>query len=253
MPVASNHIAKLSKAPLQEVIFEAFWELDIHPQTQQSYDPGFELAQGVFAELVRERFQFHKRVAPPIVPLHLLNHRPVHQFWTAEGQWPVLQLGPGLFTANDTEKTYIWETDFRPVIEYGLAAVVKSYRESPRFNKVSLRYIDAIELEGEFRDNFIKFVETNLQIRVLRNFDFEGTISNQSISQVYSLEDDSKLHLVISDGQRNNKPAVVWQTAVVKEKQVSVEQIKAWISQAHSTTSNLFKRMLLKEFYDSLK
>jgi len=44
MPGTNGHIAKLSKAPLQEVIFEAFWELDIHPQTKQSYDPGFELA-----------------------------------------------------------------------------------------------------------------------------------------------------------------------------------------------------------------
>ncbi|MER3525226.1 MAG: hypothetical protein C4326_14570 [Ignavibacteria bacterium] len=80
MPGTNGHIAKLSKAPLQEVIFEAFWELDIHPQTKQSYDPGFELAQEVFAQLVQERFPFYQRVQPEILPPFLLNHRPVHRF-----------------------------------------------------------------------------------------------------------------------------------------------------------------------------
>jgi uncharacterized protein (TIGR04255 family) len=253
MPSSPNRDAKLTKAPLQEVIFEAFWELDIDPQTKENFDPGFDLAQGVFAELVREKFPLYKRIPPPIVPPALLNRRPVHQFRKAEDQWPVLQLGPGLFTANDTEKTYIWETEFRPIIEFGLDTVIRSYREPLRFEKVGLRYIDAAELEGEFKGDFIKFIETNLQIRILRGFDLGGTIRNQSLSQVYLLEDGSTLHLTIADGRRNNKPAVVWQTAIVKEKQMAVEEIKNWISQAHSTISGLFKHMLRKEYYDSLK
>ncbi|MBI4640175.1 MAG: TIGR04255 family protein [Candidatus Tectomicrobia bacterium] len=172
----TNHIPKLTKAPLQEVIFEAFWELDIHPQSRESDDPGFELAQGVFAEIVRQEFPFYKRVAPPLVPVHFLLHRPVHQFWRGHAQWPVLQLGPGLLSANDTEETYVWESGFRPVIEYALDTVLKSYiKEAPRFNKVSLRYIDAVELEGEFQINFVKFIETNLQIRVARDFEIGST------------------------------------------------------------------------------
>ncbi|MER3525227.1 MAG: hypothetical protein C4326_14575 [Ignavibacteria bacterium] len=79
----------------------------------------------------------------------------------------MLQLGPGIFTANDTERTYEWENEFRPAIEYGLDAVVRSYRALERFNKVSLRYIDAVELEGEYKHDFVKFIETNLQIRVV--------------------------------------------------------------------------------------
>lgn len=252
MPPNSNHVAKLTKAPLQEVIFELFWELDIDPQMRQSHDPGFELAQGVFAELVKERFPFYKRVAPPI-PVYLLNHRPIHQFWRGENEWPVVQLGPGLLATNDTEKTYVWDTEFLPVVEYALDAVLKSYKESPRFQKVSLRYIDAVELRDEFENDFVTFVETNLQVRVVRNFEVGGTISDLNLNQVFSLNDGSKLQLVISNGQRDNKPAVVWQTAVVREKHISVDEIMMWISDAHSVTSSLFKRMLREDFYDSLK
>lgn len=253
MSPTSSHIEKLTKAPLQEVIFEAFWELDIDSQTRESYDPGFELAQGVFTEAAKEKFPIYKRVAPSMLPVRFLLHKPIHQFWRGEGEWPVIQLGPGILAANDTEKTYVWENGFRPVIEDAIANLIESYIEAPRFNKVSLRYIDAVELEGKYRVNFAKFIETNLQVRVVRNFEVEGDMSEMNLSQVYALPDGSQLHIVISNGQRNNRPAVVWQTAVVRASRFSVDEIKAWVSHSHLLTSDLFKRMCQKEFYDSLR
>jgi len=253
MSSKSNHIEKLSKAPLQEVIFEAFWELDINSDTKQLYDPGYEFAQGIFASMVREQFPVNKRLIPATLPLFMANHRPVHQFWTDEEKWPVLQLGPGLLTVNDTEKTYIWETEFKPVIEFGLETVLKSYQEMPRFEKATLRYIDAVELESENEDNFIKFIEKNLQIQIIKKFEISGAIQKQSINQVYKLENGSSLHLTVSDGKRNNKPAVVWQTAIMIEKYLTDQEIKKWVQEAHSVISDLFKRMLRKEYYDSLK
>ena len=253
MSAGSDHVAKLSKAPLQEVIFEAFWELSVNPQTKQPHDPGFELAQGVFAENVSERFPYHKRMPHLIVPPFLMNPQPVHQFWHGEGEWPVLQLGPGLFAANETEKNYVWDSEFLPVIRYGLEAVVRSYKTPPPFNRVSLRYIDAVELEGEFKDDFIMFIETNLQIRVDRGFEMDGTISNQMVNQTHKLEDGSVLNLMVSDGQRNAKPAVVWQTVVMKEGRFSVDDIREWVPNAHSVCSGLFRKMLRKGYYDSLK
>lgn len=253
MLVNSERIVKLSKAPLQEVIFEARWELDIDSQTKQSYDPGFEFAIGVFEEKVREQYPIHKRLLPLGFPTLFPQPQPVHQFWSGEGQWPVLQLGPGIFTANETEKNYVWESEFQPVIDFGLDALVKSYKEEPPFSTVSLRYIDAVELQDEFKDDFINFIEAKLQVQVVKGFKVEGKISQQAVSQVYKLDDGSELFLTISNGEKNGKPGIVWQTAVVKPKRASVEEIKRWIPHAHSITSGLFKQMLKKEFYDSLK
>ncbi|MGA2623111.1 MAG: TIGR04255 family protein [Bacteroidota bacterium] len=253
MPTNNGYITKLTKAPLQEVVFEAFWELDVDPQSRENFDPGFELAQGVFADTVKKDYPFYKKIVPSIVPPHFLNQKPVHQFWRGDGQWPVLQLGPGLLAVNDTEKTYVWESAYRPAIEYGLDALLKSYKEPPRFQKVSLRYIDAFELGDEFKEDFVKYIEANLQIQVIKGFEVQGAISNQNLIQAYTLGDGSKLTLVVSDGSRSNKPAVILQIAVVREGQLAVDDIKNWISSAHSVTSNLFKQMLRKEFYASLK
>jgi uncharacterized protein (TIGR04255 family) len=251
----TEYIAKLSKAPLQEVIFEANWELDVHGETNQLFDPGYELAQGLFAEIVQNEFPVHKQVIPPFFPPQLLAQaqKPVHQFWKAERQWPVLQLGPGVLTVNDTEKNYVWESTFRPMAEKALDAVYKSYQSKLRFNKVNLRYIDAADFAAVPRTELFDFIRKNLQTRVEKDFEIEGSLSNLNVSQTYTLDEGSQLTLVISTGERNKVRAVVWQTAISKEGIQKTEEIKQWLVYSHSTISNLFKRMLRKEYYDSLR
>jgi uncharacterized protein (TIGR04255 family) len=238
---------------LQEVIFEAFWDLDVDEKSHAEYDPGFELAQGIFSNHLMKDYPHHIKVAPPLIPLQLLNFKPVHQFWSAPKEWPVIQLGPGILAANVTEKKYIWESVFRPVILQALNALLSSYKEVPRFNKLSLRYIDAVDLEPENNQNFPQFIEKNLQLKIDRKFEIPGKIAGQSVSQIYQLEDGSKLEILVTNGARNEKPAVIWQTAIVKEQSFSPDKIREWIVYAHSTISDLFRRMLRKEYYDSLK
>ena len=248
-----SQIIKLSKAPLQEVIFEAFWELDVDPKSHAQYDSVFELAQGVFSNYLSGEFPFHRKISPPFIPLQLLNYKPVHQFWRAQDEWPVIQLGPGILAANITEKNYIWETVFSPVIHQALDTLLKSYKETPRFQKLSLRYIDSVELGDEYKDNFLQFIESNLQIKILRQFDIPGTFKGESISQVYNLNDGSQLQIAISSGLKNDSPSIIWQTVILKEYKFTPEGIEEWIEYAHSTISSLFKRMLKKEYYDSLR
>lgn len=253
MKLQDGHIPKLAKAPLQEVIFEAFWELDVDEKSRSQFDTGFDLAQGIFFNFLSKDYPYYIKKTPPLIPLQLLNRTPVHQFWRAKDEWPVIQLGPGILAANVTEKNYVWETGFQPVILHALDALLKSYKETPRFEKLSLRYIDSVELEGEDQNNFLSFIEKNLQIKVMKQFDIPGSIKDQSISQVYKLDDESQLQIIISNGTKKDKPAVVWQTIITKEKSFSPDEIREWIVYAHTTISNLFRRMLKKEYYDSLK
>lgn len=249
----TEHIAKLSKAPLQEVIFEVKWELDVHGETNTLIDPEFELAQGVFAQSVRAEFPVHKRIVPPLIPLQMVVQKPVHQFWKGERQWPVLQLGPGILTVNDTENNYIWQTTFRPMAEKALDVVSRSYRNRLRFNRVNLRYVDAVDFAAVPQTELFSFIEKNLQLKVQNNFEIEGSLSNLNISRTYTIADGSQLTLVIATGKRNKVPAVVWQTAISKEGILSADDIKHWLVNSHGTISNLFKRMLRKEYYDSLR
>lgn len=111
-----NRHEKLPKAPLREVIFELRWGLGYDPSSKQELDLGFDMAQGQFKHLVEQEFPFHRRLTPQNFPLSLFSHKVVHQFWKAENTYPLLQLGPGLFSQNDTEKNYVW--DFRPALPF---------------------------------------------------------------------------------------------------------------------------------------
>lgn len=111
-----NRHEKLPKAPLREVIFELRWGLGYDPSSKQELDLGFDMAQGQFKHLVEQEFPFHRRLTPQNFPLSLFSHKVVHQFWEAENTYPLLQLGPGLFSQNDTEKNYVW--DFRPALPF---------------------------------------------------------------------------------------------------------------------------------------
>ena len=89
MTSTQEYIAKPSKAPLQEIIFELHWELAIDENSNEQYDEGFELAQGIFAETIKKDFPFYKRIVSPLIPLQLVTGKPVHQFWKSEKLWPI--------------------------------------------------------------------------------------------------------------------------------------------------------------------
>ena len=99
----------------------------------------------------------------------------------------------------------------------------------------------------------MKFIEQDLQTQITRNFLIDGKLSNLNLNELYTMHDGSKLNLIIANGTQNNKDTVVWQTALAKEKIFTIAEIKHWMSFAHDTISPIFRTMLSKEFYDSLR
>ena len=51
---------KLKNAPLKEVIFELRWESTLD-DSGNPYDPGYDLAQGKFADRLHSEFPVHKK------------------------------------------------------------------------------------------------------------------------------------------------------------------------------------------------
>ena len=94
---SDNHISKLPNAPLQEVIFELRWKLDFDPGSQSQTDKDFQFAFANFSALSSNKLKHKVILKPSAVPDILFLNRPVYQFWAAENQYPVFQLGPGSF------------------------------------------------------------------------------------------------------------------------------------------------------------
>ena len=249
-------MAKLPKAPLQEAIFEVRWELDIDPSSNQQLDLGFSLAQGKLQEIVKEQFPVYKRKLPHGLPDQMLQYQAVNQYWCNNETWPVLQLGPGIFTINDTEKNYDWIQTYLPLINNAFDWVYKAYDGDIRIKSASLSYIDSVRLkdygyEGRWQD----FIQDHFNFSFVNSFNPRGLIKGVQFDQFFEMEDKSSLHVAMNSGKYRltEEDAFIWQTAVVKNDRFEKDSLLRWVENAHSITSDLFREMTKPKFYASFK
>ena len=155
---------KLPNAPLKEVIFEIKWDLDINPDTKQQFDHGIDTAVGELKVLLKKDFPYFNRKIPAEFPVQVMNHKVVYQYWKGEETWPVMQLGPGIFTVNDTDKNYEWHDRYYPMIKTGIENLIKVYEKKLEFKLASLRYIDVVNVNDYEFDNWKNFIESNILV-----------------------------------------------------------------------------------------
>lgn len=247
-------MAKLPNAPLQEVIFEVKWALDINEKTNQAYDKGFDLATGKFSGIVQKNFPVVKRKIPEEFPTNLLNFQTVYQYKSGENIWPVLQLGPGIFTVNDTDENYDWENTYFPLINDGINWLENAYTKNLSYRYASLKYIDTIKVKeygytGDWKD----FIAKNLNISFENHFDIDADLTDVQFNQSFKLDDKSKLQISVSSGKTNkqNEPLLVWQIEINKQKKFSKAELFSWLVKSHDRTSSLFKELVKPKLYDS--
>jgi len=249
-------MSQLPNAPLQEVIFEIRWALKPGKELGQIeiVDQDFELASGRLSSVIEKEFTFYKRIVPKDLPEQFLNYIPVHQYWISENKWPVLQLGPGIFTINCTDEDYDWETGFRQLIEKGIGWLIEAYKQPLNFQFASLKYIDAINVEnyGSIKNGWSEFIKSHFNFEYYNKFNTRGRQKRIQVNQTFELTDKSELQLFISDGITKNKKALIWQTSVMKKATFkTTSELINWADYAHSITHELFKEMIKPDLYVS--
>lgn len=249
-------MTKLPKAPLQECIFEIRWELDIDPSNNQQFDFGFSMAQGKLQEIVNHEFPSFTRKLPYGFPEQALKHQVINQYWAKPNTWPVLQLGPGIFTVNETEINYDWKKNYFPLIDKAMDWIHKAYNQKLNINYASLRYIDSVKpkdygFEGRWQD----FIQEHFNFSFVNSFNSRGAIKGIKFEQYFDLVDKSSLHISMNSGKyrKTDDEALIWQTSVIKASKFEKDSLISWVKNAHSTTSDLFKEMTKPKFYDSFK
>jgi uncharacterized protein (TIGR04255 family) len=241
---------KLKHAPLKEAIFELFWKLPLDA-TNFPVDPDYDMALGKFGSLVEDSFPVQKRLSPPNLTFRVYP-KPAFQFWKGELEWPVLQLGPGVLTVNDTEKNYIWDDNFRPAVVRALEALERSYAVALEFIKVRLTYIDAFDYDLAM-DSPASFVARNLRTSICTEYELPGQRNNLNINQTFTMSEDTLFHINIQNGQNNasGAPAIIWTTAVERMTSIEKNDLLPWLDWAHKQASDFFVKMLNPDFYDS--
>lgn len=239
--------AKLKNAPLKEVIFELFWDMTPSAVGAMPTDSQYDLALGSFADKIKAHFPTRKRTMPEGIKIY---PKPEYQFWKGELIWPVIQLGPGMLAVNDTDKNYSWDKNFKSNIQLAIQTLSESYEEQPKFNRIKLQYINAIELPELDAEKFIK---EKLLTSVVRKNTIPGTTKGLQILQLFEQEDGAILTINIQTGLNSltKLTSVVWTLTVESMQPMDDRKIDEWLDRAHNLTSNTFVSMLEPSFYAS--
>src|SRR4030043_2007896 len=136
----------LKNKPLSEAIFELKWKLQ---EIRESIriDPHYKILVGSLFSKLREDYPYHEMLPAASIPDDIAGHVIQHRFRKGKAEWPLLQIGPGILTVNDTEG-YIWE-EFEQKIIQAAKDFFEIYPEPEtlKIKSLLLRYIDAVEFE----------------------------------------------------------------------------------------------------------
>lgn len=244
---------ELSNKPLVEAIFELRWDLVSSALTSSARDPGFKILFGRFYDRVKDRYPALIELPSSQMPEEMMPYVVRHQFQTANETWPLLQIGPGILTANDTSG-YTWPR-FKDNLAHALDATFSSYpSDIHQFRPVQvvLRYINAIPLDPS-RMNLIDYLSHNLHTNIAIASSLSNTVvnlaqpSDLNLNLTFPLQTPSgSCGLSFSTGKTGDEPALVWQLdAQVIGADVPVEQgnLLEWLDAAHSVIETWFERL----------
>lgn len=252
----------LKNKPLVEAIFELQWELRGKAFSGEKIDPHHRIFVTRLEEEAVKDYPVPKPLPAADVPEKFVPHKVQQQFWTAENEWPVVQVGPGIITLNDTVK-YDWE-DFKERMSHLLDLFFETHPDSDdlNLNTVMLRYINAIEFDYN-NDDVLKFLKEKMKITIDIQPDlFCGRgVSKLPYSfnlQTFfpSMNPEGAVGLVARRGQKNEKDVLFWEIMVQSigkyVPKTIKEDILVWAENAHSLIRDWFFGIiegdLLKEF-----
>lgn len=257
---------KLKKKPLVEAILEVHWALQpgLAPDTKR--DPHYKFLVGTLFGAVRAAYPHHEELPAASVPDDITPYIVHHRFRAEPGGWPLLQVGPGVFTVNDTTG-YEWDP-FERRINEAIQMLVTAYpkREDLKFETFMLRYINALPVNlGE--TNVLAFLSEKMGTQVsLPTSIFESKIVSAKPIELAAQfvfpcgNPDGVLLLKFATGRRGVEPAFVfelWFTSKGQHVPAMPDGFRTWASSAHDlieqTFFNLIAGDLEKEFNEDVR
>jgi len=244
----------LKNKPLVEAIFELRWELQ-GKNNERNIDPYYKILIGRIYERVKDKYPFPEQLPTATMPDEIAGYVVQHRFRKGKGEWPLIQIGPGIITLNDTDG-YMWE-DFEDRIYNdvikNLFEVYPEPESNLKINSLLLRYIDGLNFDYSKNDIF-----TFLKEKMKTNIEIHKELLNDTGVNKLPLGFDLKfsfpstkpkgfLHLRFVRGKKEDADALIWETQVqLKRNEVlnSKNEIIKWIKEAHELTDNWFFEMI---------
>lgn len=153
---------RLVRKPLVEALLEVRWALETGTAPEMKRDPHYKFLLGTLFQTVKNEYPHREELPIASVPEEITPYVVHHRFRAARDGWPLLQVGPGIFTVNDTVD-YEWKA-FERRINEAIPKLVAAHPtpEALRFEMLMLRFINAIPLDlGEV--NVIDFLSSKMK------------------------------------------------------------------------------------------
>ena len=237
-----SKVRPLSNKPLVEAILEIKWEIP-----QEAGDPRYSLFVGRLYDRVQSDYPFHQELPASMMPPPVSNNLVQHRFRIAEEKWPLVQIGPGIVTLNDTEN-YIW-SDFGDRAKRFVDAIYKAYPNTDLFKvtHINLRYIDAFDLEDE---NMMIFLEEKLKTKILipsalfENNNVNSSPYSMGLNVMFTSNSPSaNIQVKFNSGKHKELPAIIMELGVYSNSQDvpnMPSEFSDWIESSHNLSDEWF-------------
>ena len=239
--VASDDAATTaSEGALQEIIFEVRWALPPANRGAGAPDPGFESSLARLFERLRD--DYPKLVSLPAarVPPSRSPHAVRHQFRSPGRSWPLVQIGPGVLTLNDTGSSQ-WTkfgTRLRRVVD---ELFNTDSMDGRPLLAVALRYLHGVPLE-RIETPLLQLVRERLHTSLaIDPALFEDPAdaekpSGLNLSVCFPLKGGGQATLALSTVRDRQGPRLLWQLEAARLGEHvpgDAESIGHWAETAH--------------------
>lgn len=243
----------LKNKPLLEAIFELQWKLQ-EPTPGLKKDPHYKILIGRVYDRVRNEYSFHEQLPTATMPDEIAGYIVQHRFRKDKDKWPLIQIGPGIITVNDTEG-YVWE-DFEKRIIQAVDTILDAYPDSKnnfKVNSLVLRYIDAVTFDFE-KNNIFDFLKEQMKTDInLYSKLFENTgVKNLPLgfdlrTSFPSLKPKGNIFLRFVQGKKKETNVLIWEIMVqsISEDILKVQdRIADWLKDAHDLMDDWFFKLI---------
>lgn len=259
-----NHVKTMTlrNPPIVEVIFELKWQLQLL-NSGLGHDPHYSLLIGRLYDKLRGDYPCHQQLPTVAIPHEMATGIVQHRLRKGENQWPLIQLGSGVLTVNDT-KGYHW-SDFESRVINGVNALFDIHPNASdlAMEGIMLRYINAIELD--FREtNIFQFIQEQMKINLSLH---PPLFENSTIIDKAPLGVDCRftfgcahpkatLNLRLTYGKQHNLDALIWELIVNTGPNDIPElplKLSEWLNNAHAIIEDWFCKLIEGDLLERFK
>jgi len=245
----------LKRKPLAEAIFEIRWRLQ--DVKRPVLDPDYKFVIGRLYDEVKDEYPFIQSMEISKLPEDVVFGLIQYRFRNDENEWPLVQIGPGVLTVNDTDN-YKWSDFEKRVIK-----VVNSFfsvhpnSEQLKITATILRYVNVIKFDFD-NDDIYKFLKEQMGITISLNPELldDARVEGKPLEFTFNFchrcsSPKGTINLKFSRGksERSDAEVLLWDNFFytrLNDVPAMPSELGDWLNQAHSVAEDWFFKLISK-------